>query len=508
MKRINQQLQHHALLDLVLVVVGAVTTLAFSPFNVWAFAFICPAILFHFWTISTAKRAYMQGLLFGLGFFGTSISWVFISMHRFGGMNLFTAGLATLLLVIVVTQFIAVNGWVVNALFKANTYVRLLMVYPVSWVLFEWLRSYIFTGFPWVFLGYSQLNTPLAGFAPIASVYAVSFGCVMISACLIGIFYPNRVRWPSLAIILLILGTGYGASTRHWTKRTDKSIPVRVVQGNIAQQLKWDPNQLIANLMTYDQLMLSNLTPNTLMIWPENAIPAFQFQVQPYIKSLTQTLNTHKMGLITGIPLIGSNDSIYYNGARGLGLAAGLYKKHHLVPFGEYIPLKATFGPLLNILDVKMSSFSGGPIVQSLFSFQGVNIALFICYESAYPEQVRQALQDAGFIITLSDDAWFGASIGPKQHAQMNQMRALETGRFIINATNNGVTDIVSPKGRVMISLPQFTRGVLHGKVTVYQGETPWVRYGLTPLFSLFFILLVLAWVIMPPTFRTEKNSS
>ena len=490
---IKRTIDRHRLLDLLLLLVGASTTLAFSPFNLWIFALIAPAILFLFWSAVSWKRAFLQGLFFGIGFFATSVSWVYIPC-RMGGLSVLLAGLATGFFVLIMALFIACNGLLANGLFKAKNSSRLLLVYPVSWVVFEWLRSVVLTGFPWVFLGYSQLNTPLSGFAPLASVYAVSFACVLISASAVGLLlYSKRMKVLTFGLIVLIAGAGFALKQIAWTHKIGKNIRVTVIQGKIAPTLKWRPNWLVDTLTIYNTLTIAHFKDSDLIIWPENAMPDFEQQLKPYLNILTPELKKYHLGLISGMLIAGKNESIYYNGARGFGLAKGMYRKHHLVPFGEYILFEGVLGKLLDFLDIPMSHFSKGPLKQPHMSFNALKMALFICYESAYPEQVRAALQSADFIVTLTDDGWFGASIGPEQHAQMNQMRALETGRFMINATNDGITNIVLPNGQVLVSVPRFVRVALQGKVYAMTGETPWIRFGLMPLWILFALLIIVA---------------
>ena len=498
MKKLNlsSYIQKHRRYDVLMLLVGAALTLAFAPFDIWPLALFCPALLFLFWSVVNSKRAFLQGLLFGLGFFGTSISWVYVSLHTYGNMSIFLAVIATFAFVFGMALVIGINGWYVNLLFKRLSYLRVFLIYPVSWVLFEWLRGTLFSGFPWVFLGYSQMMSPLSGFAPISSVFAVSFACVLISACLIGLLYENRIKIISFVGIVLIFGVGFYFKNINWTHIKGKPIKVSIIQGNIPQQLKWDPKYVIQTLQIYNQLTNQQLTNNDLIIWPENAIPVFEQQIKPYLHDLNSRLMKHHVGLITGMLILGASDDIYYNGAIGLGLAKGEYRKHHLVPFGEYLPLENMLGHLLKILDVPMSNFSAGPLIQPLFTFQHIKVALFICYETAYPLQIREALQQANLLVSLTNDTWFGASLGPKQHAQMNQMRALEAGRYMLNATNNGITDIISPKGQVLKVYPQNRRGVLAGKFYAVTGLTPWLIIGPYPLLGLFLLLLIIALII------------
>lgn len=480
---------------LLLLLVGASNTLAFAPFHLWPVALLAPAVLFYCWSEATSKRACWQGLYFGIGFFGSSVSWVYISMHRFGGMSMLLAGLATMLFVVVLALFIALQGYLANKAFTHKN-IRLLLVYPVVWVVFEWLRAVLFTGFPWVFLGYSQLSSPFAGFAPILGVYGVSLACVFSSAWLVYLFVGNRLKVLAGLGIILLMVLGFGLTQVSWTHVSTKPVRVSLVQGNIPQTLKWDPQILLNTLSVYNALTLLHVKQSDLIIWPENAIPAYAAQITPYLDSLTAMLKQHHIGLIAGMPIRGDDASTYFNGAKGFGLVSGQYVKHHLVPFGEYIPFEAWFGQLLAILEVPMSHFSAGALKQPLLRFNGLNIAVFICYESVYPRQIRAALQGANLMVTLTDDAWFGDSLGPPQHAQMNRMRALETGRYMLNATNNGITDIITPKGQILAIFPAFKSGVLQGDVYAVTGQTPWLRFGLMPLFLLFFMCLVLGVIL------------
>jgi apolipoprotein N-acyltransferase len=488
--------------DIGAFVCGLFLPLAFSPFDIFYLSLILPAFLLILWLKLSPKRAFLRGWLFGLGFFTVGTYWVFISIHTYGQAPLILALLITLLFMMALALFPAVQGYVLARFFSNTTISKCLLAFPASWVILEWLRGWLFSGFPWLFIGYSQLNSSSSWFnphlwslAPIGSVYAVSWAVVFISGAIVALFVHKKLRWLCFIVILVTVlwNTCVLLSKKQWTYPVGNPLTVAMIQADIPQELKWQPEQVVATLQRYRELTMQNWQSN-IILWPEAAITVLQTQVPAYLADLNKDALAHKTTLITGIPMQ-VNDQ-YYNGMMALGNGHGRYLKRHLVPFGEYMPFRSLLNWLGRYIQIPMSDFSSGSKQQPPFIADGISIAPFICYEIAYPTEVLEAFPQAQLIVTLTDDSWFGRSLAPAQHLQIAQMRALETGRFLLMSTNNGVTAIVNPLGQITAFAPPFEVYVLTGKVMAMQGSTPWVHMGIYPIMILMLIFLLAGWFI------------
>lgn len=506
------------------VIFGALLTLGFAPFNQHWLGIVAPIGLFACWQYATPKRALLQGWLFGLGLFGTGASWIYVSIATYGHTNALVAVIATFLFAGLLAAFIAVNGWV-NATLSPNPspkmgegnkrFITLILIYPTTWVLFEWIRSWLFTGFPWLYIGYTQMHWPLAWYAPIGSVYLVSWLALISGGTLLAIFFPLSlnpsplrgegkkknsprpstgeglgVRVSALLFIVIIWIGGWGLSHVQWSKPENKPIKVGLVQGNISQGMKWNRRYLNHILNVYAGLTERHWAP--IVIWPEDALAVFPQWIPHYMNRMKREAIAHDSALLIGMPVYHHTESHYFNAGMVIGDGHGTYLKRHLVPFGEYVPLNWLLGPFFEFIHVPMSNFSAGPDHQELLDLQGFAVALFICYESAYPQEVREHLDHAAWITVITDDSWFGRSLGPVQHEQITAMRALETSRYILLDTDNGVTSIINQHGRIIKQAKSFTATVLTGHVVPMKGNTPWVTIGLWPWLVLWFGLLVL----------------
>jgi apolipoprotein N-acyltransferase len=473
---------------------GILLPLAFQPFGLYIFAFIAPAILLLVWRNVSAKRACWRGWLFGLGLFGVGTSWIYVSVHTFGQSPTILAIIITALFIMFLASYFALQGFLLNRFFPHNTISKYLLAFPASWVLLEWVRGWFLTGFPWLFLGYSQMNSQLRGLAPLISVYGVSWAVALTSGFLLVLASEkqrkNKLFWGTLLAMLWICS---GILTHHsWTQRQEKPIRVSLIQGNIPQDLKWSPTQALQTIEHYKTLTQTQWN-SELIIWPEAAITLWQTQAQQILDQLSATAASHRSTLITGIPI--TLDNHYYNGLLALGQNQGMYLKKHLVPFGEFMPLKSLLVWLKNYVQIPMSDFSRGTDEQKpIIVNNNVLVAPFICYEIAYPEQVLASFPASQLIVVLTDDSWFGKSFAPAQHMQMTQMRALETGRYLLMSTNDGITVIIGPDGNILKFAPPFQPYVLTGKIYAQSGKTPLMIWGIRPILVLLFLLLVWAW--------------
>lgn len=472
---------------------GVLTVPGFAPFNFFPLPLLTLALLFRLWVKArTARRAGLTGFAFGMGFFGAGVSWVYVSLHDFGGMPLPLAVVATALFCAVLALFPALAGWW-QARFGVRPGLRALVLMPALWVVMEWLRGWIFTGFPWLALGYSQVPlSPLAGFAPVLGVYGVSLALAVAAGALA--LLPERgERGRAVAALALLAAGGWALQQVEWTAPAGPPLTVSLLQGNIAQDMKWRPEVAAATLRTYEELALKST--GRLIVMPETALPMFYDEVPlAYLKRVANLARSRGGDAVLGIPEAFDGGE-YYNSAFSFGTAPRqVYRKSHLVPFGEYLPLRPVFAWVLNVLHIPLSDFSRGAEVQRPMAVAGQHLAVDICYEDVFGEEIIRQLPRATLLANLSNDAWFGHSLGPWQHLQIAQMRALETGRYMLRATNTGVTAIINPRGEVLWQAPVFATTVLEGVAQGFQGATPFVYYGNVALLILLGLMLLLAW--------------
>ncbi len=482
--------------DLGALASGALLSLAFAPFNLYALAILCPALLLISWLWVSPLRAFLRGELFGIGFFGISISWVYVSLHVFGHASHFVSVLLTALLILFMALFPAVLGVLLTKFFPKNNLFKLLLIFPNLWVLLEWVRSWLLTGFPWLFLGYSQVATPLRGLAPVTGIYGISWAVAFSSSLLVVLFvFARKKLGLTLMIIVLFIGVwslGFALTHIQWTQPIGPATKVSLVQGNIPTQIKWDEAHTIASLNLYEKLTYP-LQDNQIIVWPEAAIAYPLNQAEGFINKLNDKLKSQNSALITGIPV--DQDNRFYNGAIAIGNGTGIYLKQHLVPFGEYIPLRFLLEWFGNYLQIPMSDFSSGSHHQPLIIANGIPVATYICYEIAFPELVLRSLPEGQLLITLSDDSWFGKSFAAAQHVEIAQMRALETGRYLLMSTNDAITAIINPQGKVIAFAPLYQVAVLTGTIHAMIGSTPWMKMGSYPILLIMLMLIIVGFI-------------
>ncbi len=479
------------------LIAGLPLSFAFAPFNIFPLAILSLFLLVFAWMDAKPNQAFWRGLWFGVGFFGIGASWVFISIHRFGNTNIALAVIFTAIFVITLALFIAVGGLVLSLLFKRDSLLKRLIGFPVAWILCGWLHSWVLTGFPWLLLGYSQIQSPLAGYIPILGNYGVGF-IIAFTAAVFSIICSKRFHLKTKIILFIVIGliwlSGAALQKVNWTQPSGKNIPVTAIQGNIPQGRKWSQQEILNNIKVYWDLTKTHWGSH-IIVWPESSIPVPRRYVKGLLMQLSAAAKAHDATLLIGLPVLSPDNENYYNTLQLLGHGQGVYYKRHLVPFGEYLPFGAFLRGIINFFSIPMSNFVPGPVIQKPLQINGNYFAPFICYEIAFPDLLRSWLPQAHFLVTTSDDSWFGHSIASFQHLQIAQFRSLQSGRDQIFATNGGPSALIDAKGNIINAAPFLQKAVLSGKITPMQGSTPWVIIGnLWILVCLFFIALLASW--------------
>lgn len=477
------------------LVAGGIGALAFAPLR--QPLLMLAALLA--WMLLTQhalawKQAAFTGLSFGLGFFLVGVSWVYVSLHVYGQMLMPLAALATLLFALYLSLFTAlasgISIWLRDR-YRFSDRMLLLLVLPAAWTATEWLRAWLFTGFPWLSLGYSHAPEGwLAGFAPLVGVFGVSWLLVLQAGLLLAAWgwrhERPRAAGACLAVCAAIVIAGLGLNRVSWSTPVGQPIRVTLLQGNVPQDMKWMQEVRAATLTMYREQVLKS--DATLIVLPETALPLFYDQIPAdYLADLKAHTAAQGsrilLGTVERTRAEGAFD--YYNAVAMVGGADGevnRYRKSHLVPFGEYIPFG--FGWVLNILKIPLTDFARGDARQAPFVVADQKVAANICYEDGFGSEIIRALPDATLLVNVSNVAWFGRSWAADQHFQMSQMRALETSRWMLRATNTGVTGAIDEAGRAVAVLPQHEAGALTVKAQGRQGMTPYARWGDWPVLA------------------------
>ena len=459
---------------------GLALPLSFAPFYLFPLAPLSLAVLFAVWTRVPARRAFLCGWLYGLGCFGFGVFWIHESFqfNRIAiGWALFLTGLLAMFLAL----YPAMVGFAVVRIGRigaAHRRYRLLLLMPAAWLLAEWMRGWFFTGFTWLQLGYSQVGSPLQGLLPVGGIYAASWAVAVSAGLLVlAASEKGKQRWPWLAALAVMWAVGGLLGTVRWTEPAGDAITVALVQGNMPQDKKWLPEMRRPTLERYLRLTREHWDAD-LIVWPESALPGLRDSFDGFVDGLGKEARANNSHVVFGVPVLDRGSLELFNSVFIVGGREMVYHKRHLVPFGEYLPLDALMRPVTEALGLPVADFNPGPQVQPLLEAAGLKLGVSVCYEIAFGNEIVKALPEAEVLVTVSNDAWFGTTIGPHQHMQMARARALETGRYLLRATNTGITAIVAPDGAIQSRAPQFQVQVLEGEIFPMQGMTLYARTG------------------------------
>jgi apolipoprotein N-acyltransferase len=517
---------------LVALLAGAANTLSFAPTPHGGWLEVAIFAFFFAWLTRTTgwKSAALTGGAFGFGNFVTGVWWLYVSMHDYGGMSAPLAGAALVLFSLYLAVYPALaggiwsfcagharNGGIDDQPFSPTWHGA--FAFASAWALSEWLRGYVFTGFPWLASGYAQVDGPLAGFAPLAGVYGVGWMLALVAALIVQAVV--RVREPAearngatrmgriapaagVAIALIVAGLLFPLAT--WTVPSNAPLNVRLLQGNVKQEMKFEESGMVAAINEYQQMITAK--PADLVVTPETAIPvviqelpeSFDIAVRHFVDT---TGTSVLFGAIGGTITPEGRLVDYTNSTFGITPGSRelyRYDKHHLVPFGEFVPWG--FRWFVNLMNIPLGDFARGAPVQKPFLVHNQPVSVDICYEDIFGEEIAQSIREsdtpAGVLINSTNLAWFGDTIALDQHLQIARMRSLETGRPMLRATNTGTTAAIDARGNVIARLAPYTVGSIDVTVQGTSGNTPYVTSGNNTVLAVSLFLLAFGFAFGP----------
>lgn len=478
---------------------GAIYPFGFAPFAWWPLSLVSVAIVFHLWSRADRATALWSAGVYGMGVYGVGVSWVYVSMVNFGNMLPAMAVIAVILFALFLSLYFIVPVFIYTVISaKVSERHRVTILLPVLWVVFEWLRGTLFTGFAWLYLGYTGVDTWFSGWATIAGVSAVSFVFAWLAGQLSHMFQAGKLVYvKSILAVAVLTVVSWGIHSIRWVEQSGEALDVTLIQADISLSEKWRPENRENIMQTY--LAASRVVDKAdLIVWPEASIPMILDDVSAsYLREL-RGLNTSLVFGIVERNIEASRMHLYNSLAvmdaqKEVVEPLQTYRKRHLVPFGEFFPLKPLLGWIFATLNIPMSDFTSGGNHQGNVSVNGIRMVPTICYEDAYPEDWRRQIADSHMILNISEDAWFGDSLAPHQRLQMARMRAIEFQRSVIRSSNSGLSTVIDERGKIDAISPQFQPAIFSSPVFPMQGETPYVKYGQWPLWLWIALSLIFA---------------
>jgi apolipoprotein N-acyltransferase len=489
------------------LIFGLLLPLAFAPFGVWVVAIVSPAGLFICWKGISPRSAAAVGFWYGMGAFGAGTYWLYNSIYTIGHAPMALTLLMMLGMAALMASYFTVCGYLQARMLPTDGLVRYLMGLPAMWLLCEWWRGWFVSGFPWMSLGYSQIDTPLAGFAPVAGVYGISLACALMSgAVALMIVGSRRQQVVSALFLLLPWMVSWPLWNRVWTQPVRSPVTVAVVQGAVAQELKWSQAWRDKTLQLYYDLTAPYFGTQ-LIVWPEAALPDPSSELLDYLSPLWSEAHSKNSDLIMGLLHDDPREQKIYNGVLSLSDDVQWYHKAHLVPFGEYFPVPDSVRQWMRMMSLPYHDITQGDAVQKPLTAAGEKISASVCYEDGFGTEQLYALREATLMVNVTNDAWFGNSIAAPQHLEISRMRALEAGRDLVRAANDGISAIIGSDGKLRAHLPRFKPAVLTGTVQPREGLTPYARTGNWPVLILSFAMMFLSTIIRRLQSKTTQSS-
>ena len=457
------------------LVLGSLLPLAFAPYAAWPLAIAIPLAMIYLLEDAPPRTAFAAGWLFGCGYFGFGVYWIYNSLHDFGMAPPSVAGSITALLVVCLALFpaLALYCW---RLSRRRFGAAGLWLLPWFWFGCEWARGWVLTGLPWLSLGYSQIDSPLAGFAPLVGVYGIGALCMIMAVAAYRLLRARRL--PMLAPLLLLPLAGWALQFVDWTRARAEPLEVTLVQGNIPQEVKWRADQRQNIFNTYWR-ETSRHWHSDLIVWPETALPGNSAEIETaLLQPMQQAAIDNDAAIVTGLVVNDESSGRFYNSVMLLGESRAVYHKRHLVLFGEYYPLRPLLDLLSGVISIPYSDLTPGPAEQPPMRLGDITLGVSICFEDVFSREILRALPQADLLVNLTNDAWFGNSSAPHQHLEIARMRALETGRVMLRAANTGVSAFIDHRGEVVAKSRQFTTESISGRVYGRSGTTPFFYFA------------------------------
>jgi apolipoprotein N-acyltransferase len=458
--------------------VGALLACAFAPLQWWPLAIVCPAVLMGLWEEASPREAAWTGFWFSFGTFLAGTYWLYVSVHVLGKAPVWLTVAIMLGLIGIMALYNALIGYAAARWLPRGGAWRWLVGMPAAWLLVEWWRGWFLSGFSWLSLGYSQTDTWLAPLAPILGVYGISLVILLSAGALVALVRgTGRVR---LAAVLILVVPWIAAALLRpvqWTHPSGPPVSVAVIQADIPQQDKWDDSFAGQILERYRKMTESALGAK-LIVWPEAALPDLANNLLPYISLVDREAQARGSSLVMGLVRASEDGQHYYDSILALGNPPSWYAKDHLVPFAEFFPVPHFVREWLRLMTLPYESFSRGGTDQSPLPVAGLELGPTICYEVGYGGYMLHMLPKANALVSVTNDAWFGHSSARYEQFQMSRMRALEEGRSMIVASNDGISAVIGPRGEILASAPPYEPYVLRSSVTPRAGLTPFARVG------------------------------
>jgi apolipoprotein N-acyltransferase len=489
------------------LIAGLLLPFGFAPFHLPGLSILGLALLFAQLRQQTRSQSFWSGFIFGIGFLGLGVSWVYVSIHHYGHLNVLISLLITSLFIVYLALFTGLVALLYHELTKTCSLLLSCCLFSALWCLGEYARSNFFSGFPWLLIGFGQIDAPLKYLLPIIGVYGVGFLTSLAASFLVGFLQENHPfkRYLWLVACVGLLTAPSLLKMKQWTKLSNTPLSVGIIQANLSMRDKWDESLFWQLLEHYQQRVEPLMGKKQLIVLPESAIPLPENYVNDFLETMNQKASLMGSAILLGIPQPVTTDSdLYYNTLMTLGKANGLYFKQHLVPFGEYIP--QPFAKLMTWLDVPMANLQSGKRQQPLIQVHHHPVAALICYELAYPSLLRHQMPEAEWIVSISDDGWFGQSFAIYQQLQMAQVLSVMTGRFQVVSNNDGLSSIIDREGTVLSSLPAFRAGVLEGDIYPASGSSPWTDYGDAPILFFCLIIVLLSLLTLPIAAKHKRR--
>jgi len=477
---------------LIAVFLGLLFSLGFAPNDAW-FISVFSITCLHFLIQGTNKKElFWIGYSFGLGLWSLGISWMFVSIYFYGNIGFILSIFLTLIFIGILSIYYGVTLFLYYYL-RSSSRISVIFSLPIAWIIIEYLRSILFTGFPWLISGTMLADTILDGWTPIIGAQGNSFLLLVLSSLLflfISEFKKYKTALLSGTFILLLLFSSFSLKNIEWTS-LERSLNASIMQTNLELDEKWSTKG-VAETKNMMQVALDNAEEGEIIVFPETALIFSENEIKDWLDYINLKAELKEVTLITGI--VEREESFKVrNRILGLGMANSHYDKVKLVPFGEFIPFEAQTGKLFDILGLRLTNTIPGEQINTI-NAGNIRVSASICYEIAFSDLIRKTALESNLLVTISNDTWFGSSYGPIQHLEIAQNRALEHKKTLLRSTNSGISAFISRNGEIIEKQGYFEDKLLKKEINLYAGETFYAKYGNLPLFiilSAIFIFLL-----------------